>query len=48
MCVPQIITYAAVEKGIELKGEQKKLWYHDASTGAAAVGKKARLGTKQR
>jgi len=34
----------AVEKGMESKG---KLWLnHDASTGAAVVGKKARLGTK--
>jgi len=33
---------AVVEKGMENKGEQ----CNDASIGAAAVGKKARLGTK--
>ena len=40
-----IVTFAAVEKWMELKGEQ--IWQnHDASTGTAAVGKTARLGTK--
>ena len=33
--------YAAVEKGMELKGEQN----HDASTGVAAVDKKVCLAT---
>jgi len=33
-----------VEKGMELKGEQR--YNHNASTGVAAVGEKARLGTK--
>ena len=42
--VPQIITYVAVEKGMEHKGEALV-----ESTGATctAVGKKACLGTKQ-
>ena len=42
--VLQIITYAVRDKGMEYKGEQN----HDASIGAAAVGEKARLWTKQR
>jgi len=40
--LPQIVTYAAVEKGMENKEEKN----HDASIGAAAVGEKAHLGTK--
>jgi len=41
--VPQIATYAVRGKGMEHKGVN-----HDASTGAAAVGEKAHLGTKRR
>jgi len=44
--LPQIVTYAVVEKAMENKG---KLWYnYDVSTGATAVGKKAHLRAKQR
>jgi len=43
--LPQIVTQVVVEKEMENKG---KLWYnHDTSIGAAAVGEKAHLGTKQ-
>ena len=35
---PQIVTYTAVEKGMEKKENKGKLWYnHDASIGAAAM-----------
>jgi len=37
--------YAVVKKEWEIKGVQR---YSDASTVAATVGEKARLGTKQR
>jgi len=38
MCVPQIITFAVVEKRLGHKGEQRL--NHDLSNAAAAVGKK--------
>ena len=39
MRIPQLVTYVAVEKGMELKENKGKLWQnHDASTGAAVVG----------
>jgi len=45
MHVLQIITYAAVENGMENKG---KFWqHHDTGTGAAAVGRKANLGMQR-
>ena len=43
-----MVTNATVEKEMEHKGEQGKLWQKpDVSSGAAAVGEKARLGMKQ-
>jgi len=43
--LPLIITYVVVEK--EMKNKGKLYQNHDASIGAAAVGEKACLGTKQ-
>jgi len=49
MCVPQIVTYAAVEKEMEHKGEQRyALVNHDSSVGTTAVGEKAHLRMKRR
>jgi len=46
--LPEIITYAVVEKGMETKENKSKLWYnHDARIEAAAVGEKVCLRTKQ-
>ena len=44
MCIPQIVIYVIVEKGMEHKG---KLWLnHDASVGVAAVVDKTLLRMK--
>ena len=46
----QIVTYTAMEKGMEYKGKQRlalvKLQY-DAGIGAVTVDEKLQLGTKQ-
>ena len=44
----QVITYVAVEKGMEYKENNGEVWYsHNASIGVAAVGKKAYLLMKE-
>ena len=48
-CIPKIVTYAAVEKGMEKKESKGKLRQnHNASIEAVMAGKKAHLWTKQR
>ena len=44
--IPQIVTYAVGEKGMEYKGKFQQ--NHDTNIGAAAVGEKVRLGMKRR
>ena len=47
-CLPQIVTFMVVQKGMEHKGEQDKLWFNsDSNMASAAVGKKAHHGMKQ-
>ena len=45
MCVPQIVTYTTVDKGMELNREQRYALGEPFSTGAATVGKNSHLQT---